>query len=82
MGRGDRRLCTALGIKPDYHIALYNKACCYGLQSQVELAIENLEQAIHLSPKEYREMAKTDTDFAPIRDDPRFQGLVQYGEIA
>ncbi|VXD15618.1 conserved hypothetical protein [Planktothrix serta PCC 8927] len=54
---------------------LYNKAYAYALQNQVELAIENLQQAINLDP-EYREMAKTDSDFDSIRSDPRFQALL------
>ncbi|WP_204140977.1 tetratricopeptide repeat protein [Halomicronema sp. CCY15110] len=68
---------AALGIKPDKDEALYNKACCYGLQGQVEPALENLERAIQLSPDEYRELAKTDTDFDTIRADPRFQALME-----
>jgi len=72
---------AALAIKSDKHEALYNKACCYGLQSQVGPALENLERAIQLSPDEYREMAKTDTDFDAIRDDPRFQALLVEGHL-
>lgn len=70
-------LDQALKIKPDYHKALYNKACCYALQGNVEQAIENLQQAINLSPEEYREAAKTDSDFDKIREDDRFQTLIQ-----
>ncbi|MGD1936017.1 MAG: tetratricopeptide repeat protein [Cyanophyceae cyanobacterium] len=66
----------ALEIKPDYHDAWYDKACCYGLQGKADLAIENLARAIDLSPNEYRKLAKTDTDFDPIRSDPRFQALL------
>ncbi|HBW87981.1 MAG TPA: prenyltransferase, partial [Cyanobacteria bacterium UBA11149] len=46
-------------IKPDDPNAFYNKACCYALQGNLELAIDNLQQAITISPDEYREMAKT-----------------------
>ncbi|WP_199316117.1 hypothetical protein [Tolypothrix sp. FACHB-123] len=31
----------ALAIKPDIHKAWYNKACCYTLLGNGELAIEN-----------------------------------------
>ena len=66
-----------LKIKPDGTRIFYNKACCYALQGNVEQAIENLQQAINLSPDKYREMAKTDSDFDSIRDDERFQALIQ-----
>ena len=66
----------ALKIKPDDSSPVYNKACCYGLQEDVENAIDCLQKAIALDPK-YREMAKTDTDFDPIRHDERFRALVE-----
>ena len=67
----------ALKIKPDKQEAWYGKACNYALQGNVELAVENLQKAIHLSPDKYREMAKTDSDFDSIREDERFQALIQ-----
>jgi len=57
--------------------SFYNQACSYALQGKVEQAIENLQQAIKLSPEKYREMAKTDSDFDIIRDSERFQALIQ-----
>jgi tetratricopeptide (TPR) repeat protein len=63
----------ALEIQPDCDGAFYNKACCYALQSQIDQAIQNLEQAINLNPDEWREMAKTDSDFDSIRSHPQFQ---------
>lgn len=79
LGRHEEAIASydqALHLKPDYHAAWYNKACCYALQSNVELALEHLQRAIDLSPNKYRPMAKTDPDFASIRDDERFQTLV------
>ena len=67
----------ALELKPDYAEAFYNKACCYGLQGNVDLAIENLQQAINLNPEEYWEWAKNDLDFNSIRDSEQFQALIQ-----
>ena len=64
-------------MKPDNAKAFYNKACSYAMQGDVEQAIENLQQAINLSPDEYREMAKSDLDFDSIREDERFQALLQ-----
>jgi tetratricopeptide (TPR) repeat protein len=66
----------ALEFKPDYHKALYNISCAYALQENIKLALENLQQAITLEPEKYREMAKTDSDFDRIRNDDRFQQLI------
>ncbi|MBE9125054.1 MULTISPECIES: Uma2 family endonuclease [unclassified Coleofasciculus] len=66
-----------LEFQPNYADAFYNKACCYALQGNVEQAIENLQQALNLSPDEYREDAKIDSDFDSIREDERFQALIQ-----
>jgi tetratricopeptide (TPR) repeat protein len=67
----------ALEIKPAQEQVIYNKACAFALQGNIDLAIDNLGQAILLSLEEYREMAKTDSDFDSIRHDPRFQELIQ-----
>jgi tetratricopeptide (TPR) repeat protein len=65
----------ALNLKPDWAGALYDKACCYGLQAEVALALEHLQQAIELDPQS-RQMAQTDAAFDPIRADPRFQAVL------
>lgn len=67
----------ALEIKPDYPSAFYNKACYYALQGNIEKALENLQQAINLNLNKSREMAKTDLDFDGIRENKRFQALIQ-----
>ncbi len=66
----------ALEFKPDDANIYYNKACAYALQNNLQLAIENLQQAINLDV-EYKDMAKTDTDFDSIREDEGFKELVQ-----
>jgi hypothetical protein len=40
-------------------------------------ALQDLAEAIRLDPEEYRNLAKTDTDFDGMRDDPRFQALLE-----
>jgi len=65
----------AISLKPDDGGAHYDKACCYGLQGKIELAIETLQQAISLDSK-YQDMAKTDSDFDGIRNDERFRALI------
>lgn len=66
----------AIEIKPDYNWSWYNKACCYAVQGNTELAIINLQQAINLDGKECIEWAKTDTDFDSLRKSDRFQELI------
>ncbi|MEI1373461.1 tetratricopeptide repeat protein [Nostoc sp. UHCC 0926] len=67
----------ALELKPDYADAFYNKACCYALQGDIELAINNLQKVISLSPEQYLKMAKYDSDFDIIRENKQFQALIQ-----
>lgn len=78
LGRNEEAIASydqALKYKPDDHLAWYNKACCYGLRKQIDLAIAALQQAILLDSK-YRELAKTDANFDLIRQDDRFQALL------
>ncbi|MEO0352828.1 MAG: tetratricopeptide repeat protein [Cyanobacteria bacterium P01_A01_bin.15] len=66
-----------LEIKPDYENALYNKACAYALWNKSDQALDSLQQAINLAPEQNQELAKTDTDFDNLRNDPHFQALIQ-----
>lgn len=66
----------ALELKPDDPNIFYNKACCFALQANSEAAVASLKIAISLAPEEYREMAKTDSDFDLIRDNKDFQALL------
>jgi tetratricopeptide (TPR) repeat protein len=80
LGHVDEALTSfnkALVFNPYNADALYNKACSYALQGNVEQALENLQPAIALSPDKYREMAKTQSFFDSIREDERFQALIQ-----
>ena len=80
MGRWEEAIASydkALEIQPNDANTFYSKACCYALEGNVDLAIENLQQAINLNPNEYREAAKTDSVFDGIRGDNRFQALIQ-----
>ena len=79
LGRSEEAIASydkALEFKPDDHEAWYNRACAYSLQGNTELALENLRRAIDCHPERRYELAKTDTDFDPIRHDPRFQTLI------
>lgn len=66
----------ALELSPDDPGTLYNLACLFSLWGKVDDALAYLEKAID-GDKKHREMAKTDTDFDNIRDDPRFKKLIE-----
>ena len=66
----------SLGFLPDDAWAYNDKARCYVLWDKVDEALASLKRAIELDPK-YQEQAKTDTDFDGIREDERFQRLVE-----
>jgi hypothetical protein len=58
-----------------YPVLIYNLACCESLAGRPEDAIEHLGQAIDLSER-CRDLAKEDSDFDPIRDEPAFKELI------
>jgi quercetin dioxygenase-like cupin family protein len=71
------RLDTALAEDPPYWGIHYNAACIYSLAGgRQDKAIMHLRRAIELS-ENAGEMAKGDTDFDPIRDEPAFKELVR-----
>jgi tetratricopeptide (TPR) repeat protein len=61
---------------PEYAAPLYNLACCEALAGMTEDAIEHLAAAIELRSN-LRDLAKEDTDFEQIRDEPGFRELVR-----
>jgi hypothetical protein len=56
-------------------LLFFNLACCESRAGRAAAALDHLRQAIALSD-EFREFAKDDPDFAPIRDEPAFQELI------
>jgi tetratricopeptide (TPR) repeat protein len=58
-----------------YASTLYNLACCEALAGRKEDAISHLQVALERRPS-LRELAKEDTDFDPLRDEPAFRELV------
>ncbi|MBD2553871.1 tetratricopeptide repeat protein [Limnothrix sp. FACHB-708] len=79
LGRYEEAIASydkAIQFKPDSHYPWYGKAVCYVKQGQVDKAIDHLRQAIKLN-SQARDWAKTNSAFAPIRQDPRFQALIQ-----
>ena len=59
---------------PDDRRVLYNLACAESMLGRADDALAHLEKAV--AQDRLREAARTDTDFDPIRDDPRFRQLV------
>jgi hypothetical protein len=60
---------------PEYAGPLYNLACVESLAGHGDDAIGHLRQAVEKASL-FRDMAREDSDFDPIRDDPRFVELV------
>jgi hypothetical protein len=65
-----------LADHPDDGRLLYNLACCESLAGRTADAVEHLGRAIEIWDG-VRELAKGDSDFDPIRDEPAFEQLVR-----
>ena len=68
-------LREAAGKYPEHAGVHYNLACFTGLAGEKDEALEHLRIALGLRPT-FRESAQGDSDFDPIRNDPRFDSLV------
>jgi tetratricopeptide (TPR) repeat protein len=64
-----------LANNPPFPALFYNVACCESLAGRTDDAIEHLRRALSGS-ESLRELARTDSDFDPIRDEPRFKELL------
>jgi hypothetical protein len=65
-----------LADHPEDGRLLYNLACCESLAGRTADAIEHLGRAIEIWDG-IRDMAKADSDFDPIREEPAFEQLVR-----
>lgn len=61
--------------RPDQPYLYYNVACCESLAGRTADAIDHLVRAIDMW-EGCRDMAKEDSGFAPIRNEPAFEELV------
>ncbi|MEH2118375.1 tetratricopeptide repeat protein [Nostoc sp.] len=80
LGRNEEAIASfdqVLKFQPDDYQAWYNKACCYALQGNIEQALKKLEKAFNLNREECSEWAKSDSSFDGIRQNERFQALIQ-----
>ena len=60
---------------PDDGAVLYNLACAESMRGRTDAALDRLSEALAQGDR-FRELARKDSDFEPIRDDPRFRELV------
>ena len=64
-----------LAAHPQDGRLFYNVACCESLARRTAAALEHLRRAIDLR-KGCRDMAKGDSDFDPIRNEPAFKEVI------
>jgi hypothetical protein len=60
---------------PDDPAVLYNLACAESMSGRTTDALEHLRASVEQGGR-FRELASTDTDFDPIRDEPAFAEIV------
>ncbi len=56
--------------------AYYGIACIYGREGDAELAVKYLKEALKYNPKTILNAARSEQDFAPVRDNPQFKDLI------
>ena len=69
------RLEHLIAANPQYPMLVYNLACSESLSGHTADAIDHLRRAVDASEK-FREDARKDSDFDPIRDEPSFKALI------
>jgi len=69
------RLGAVVGAHPQYALLFYNLACCESMAGRSPDAVDHLRRAIEMSER-FREYARDDSDFDPIRDEPAFKELI------
>lgn len=67
----------AIALDPDDSQTLYNAACTWAQLGEVDRAFEILHRWLSKAGVEKKMWLAEDNDFDPIRDDPRFQKLLQ-----
>ena len=67
--------CGVLHEYPGNGLALYNIACMEALLGRKEDSLGHLKEAVDTAPR-LIEYARTDDDFASLRGDERFEGLL------
>ena len=70
-----RELQAGIEAYPDAWQGRYNLACAEARMGNDDAALQQLERAIEIDPDSVRTYAPNDSDFASLRDDPRFLAL-------
>jgi adenylate cyclase len=70
-------LARALAVDPDDTQGRYNVACVYSKLGDFESALGLLEQLIPRLSQGQKSWLKIDSDFDPLRGNPRFQNVLQ-----
>jgi len=65
----------ALTINKKHHPSLYNLACYYALQGDVENSVYFLQKAIKVN-RRWKNVAKNEKDFDAIKNEPLFKQLI------
>ena len=65
----------SLAIDPEDPMLLYNVACMYGSLGRIDQAISCLERAVDKGFG-HKEWIDNDPDLAPIRDNPKYQAIL------
>ena len=80
LGETDRAkewLARALAIDPDDALTQYNAACIYARLGEAEAAFDLLEDFIPHANHENKAWIKHDSDFDPLRNQPRYQKILE-----
>ena len=72
----------AIQQKPNVVFGHYARACCQALQANLDAALASLEQALAIAPRKTRQEARCNPDFDALRNDPRFQALIDPGSAS
>lgn len=80
LGQNDRArewLVRTLAIDPDDVLTQYNAACAYAVLGEFESAFDLLERLLPHANHETRAWIKYDSDFDALRDQPRYQKVLE-----
>jgi Flp pilus assembly protein TadD len=66
----------ALAIDPEEPVTLYNVACMYSLQGEVDRAMDCLENAVKHGFA-HKAWIENDADFNAVREHPRYRALIE-----
>lgn len=69
------RLRELVDAHPQYALLFFNLACCESMAGRTTDAVDHLRRAIEKS-EEFRALARDDSDFDPIREEPAFKELI------